>query len=105
MDEVPETWVHYNELEKESDSHNLITVMYFALTMLSTVGYGDYYPIHPLEQVKAIIIMLMGVAVFSWVRDEIMGFVDDQEIEYFERSFGQWIKGLERFPGMIPQTV
>jgi len=32
--------------------------MYFSLTMLSTVGYGDYYPINPLEQIFALLIML-----------------------------------------------
>lgn len=79
--------------------------MYFALTMLSTVGYGDYFPIHPLEQVLAVIIMLMGVAVFSWVRDEIMGFIEDPEIEYLERQLREWIVGLQRFPGLIPQTL
>ena len=41
--------------------------MYFALTMLSTVGYGDYYPIHTGEMFMSVALMLMGVGVFSWI--------------------------------------
>lgn len=38
----------YNEfdLQDKSNSYNLVVIIYFALTTLSTVGYGDYYPIN-----------------------------------------------------------
>ena len=39
----------------------------FALTTLSTVGYGDYVPISNFERVVAAIIMLCGVAFFSYI--------------------------------------
>jgi voltage-gated potassium channel Kch len=40
---------------------------YFALTTLSTVGYGDYFPISNEERIFAVIIMLGGVAFFSYI--------------------------------------
>ena len=40
---------------------------YFALTTLSTVGYGDYFPISNEERLFAILIMLGGVAFFSYI--------------------------------------
>jgi len=42
-------------------------ICYFALTTLSTVGYGDYYPISNLERICAVVIMLGGVAFFSYI--------------------------------------
>ena len=45
----------------------LITICYFALTTLSTVGYGDMYPISNLEKISAVVIMLCGVAFFSFI--------------------------------------
>jgi len=59
---------------------------YFALTTLSTVGYGDYYPISNPERIFTIIVMLGGVAFFSYIMgnfieiltnyDKKMGLVD-----------------------------
>lgn len=43
----------------------LILVCYFALTTLSTVGYGDIYPISVPELVLGIIFMLVGIVFFS----------------------------------------
>lgn len=45
--------------------------MYFSLTILSTVGYGDFFPISSNEMIVTAVVMLMGVAVFSWVMAEI----------------------------------
>jgi len=46
-----------------------IIVCYFALTTLSTVGYGDYYPISINEMLIGILFMLVGIVFFS----QIMG--------------------------------
>lgn len=35
--------------------------------MLSTVGYGDLYPISNLEKVVGVALMMIGVSVFSIV--------------------------------------
>ena len=45
----------------------LIISCYFALTTLSTVGYGDYYPITDIEIMTAVSLMLCGVAFFSYI--------------------------------------
>lgn len=54
-----------NELQFTSEK--LITCCYFALTMLSTVGYGDLYPISQREMIFAVVIMLCGVTFFSYI--------------------------------------
>ena len=44
--------------------------LYFALTMLSTVGYGDMYPISNLEKIVGVFCMMFGVALFSIIMAE-----------------------------------
>ena len=55
----------YNGLESTSIS------MYFALTSLSTVGFGDLYPISDFERIAIAFILLIGVAVFSYILGEL----------------------------------
>lgn len=45
---------------------------YFALTTLSTVGYGDYVPISSLEMISTVIVMLGGVAFFSYIMNNFV---------------------------------
>jgi voltage-gated potassium channel len=46
--------------------------MYFAFTSLSTVGFGDYYPVSDLERLISSIILLIGVAMFSYILGNLM---------------------------------
>ena len=49
--------------------------------MLSTVGYGDFFPISSNEMIVASVIMVMGVAVFSWVMSEISFFMQMNQVK------------------------
>ena len=49
-----------------------MTSLYFALTVLSTVGYGDYYPISNIEMITALAVMLGGVAFFSYIMGNLL---------------------------------
>jgi len=45
---VKDTWYEQFDLGPESDmitSDQIVTSLYFALTTLSTVGYGDLFPV------------------------------------------------------------
>jgi voltage-gated potassium channel len=46
---------------------HLIPLMYFAFTTLSTVGFGDMYPVNDAERVLCVVIFLFGVSMFSYV--------------------------------------
>jgi hypothetical protein len=45
----------------------MLITMYYAFTSLSTVGFGDYYPISNPERILCTIILLFGVAIFSYI--------------------------------------
>ena len=66
-EEAEETWYKVFKLDEKELFDQLITSLYFALTMLATVGYGDYFPISDLEMIFAVICMMIGVGVFSVV--------------------------------------
>ena len=59
-------------------AHTVLTMMYWSFTTLSTVGFGDYYPISDTERGLMCLCFLAGVACFSYVNGaflEILNFV------------------------------
>lgn len=71
-----------NYLWKEQFSRRLIICCYFVMTTLSTVGFGDYTPLTNLEKIITILIMVIGIALFSY----IMGFYYKQNIIFIEKK-------------------
>jgi hypothetical protein len=55
------------KLDEKDNQSRLIISCYFALTTLATVGYGDFYPITDIEIMTSVILMLCGVAFFSYI--------------------------------------
>ena len=51
-------------------------VWYFAITTLSTVGFGDFYPISTEEKIVTCWIMLIGVTVFSFMVGNLIEIYD-----------------------------
>ena len=64
----------------------LIVSCYYALTTLSTVGYGDYFPISSLERIIAVIIMLGGVAFFSYIIGNFIEIISNTKMGTSDRS-------------------
>jgi len=54
-----------NEFELKSGIDSVWAVMYFALTTLSTIGFGDYKPISDEERILMVFCFILGVAIFS----------------------------------------
>jgi hypothetical protein len=51
-------------------------VTYFAITSLSTVGFGDYHPRGDTERIVCAIILLFGVAIFSYIMSIFIEILD-----------------------------
>ena len=49
---------------------------YFALTILSMVGYGDFFPVSRLEMILGSIVMLVGVSYFSYIMAETLSIIE-----------------------------
>ena len=88
----------------EEDPNNPIlfvqfmTSIYFALTILSTVGYGDYFPISNVEMLTALVVMLGGVAFFSYIMGNLLEIFKNYEskmgIVDRKGDLDQWIISL-----------
>ena len=73
-----------------------IAMTYFLFTTLSTVGFGDYYPVGNIERSVMIPIFLFGVMIFSYIMGnfaEILQVImeidsDLEEGEQLEKFFG-----------------
>jgi hypothetical protein len=57
---------------EDSISTKSIKMTYYTFTTLSTVGFGDIHPRSNFERILSAITMLVGVLVFSIVRDKLI---------------------------------
>jgi len=84
----------------------LIISCYFALTTLSTVGYGDYYPISNKEKIAGIVVMLAGVAFFSYIMSSFIDIISNynKKIGGVDRGaeLHNWMTMLSRFTSNTP---
>ena len=61
----------WNIIKDQDKSRVIIIQMYFMMTSLSTVGFGDYYPTNNYERIFGSVILLAGVAVFSYIMSKL----------------------------------
>jgi len=84
----------------------VIISLYFALTTLSTVGYGDIFPISRLERITALIVMMLGVAFFSYIMGNFIEIISNihSKMGAVDRSeeLERWITSLSRFTNFQP---
>jgi len=59
-------------LKEMAHPKRVIVSMYFSFTSLSTVGFGDYYPVSDNERLWGAFLLLFGVAIFSYIMGELM---------------------------------
>lgn len=58
------SFISENDMKEEHASHINIVVIYFALTTLTSVGFGDYHPKNTFERAGCIFIFLL--VLFVW---------------------------------------
>lgn len=76
-------WAHYGQKDEHfvdpmfnlPYEQKLLQSFYFALTTLSTVGFGDFYPKSDLERILGAFVILFGVALFSIIISEFLDMV------------------------------
>jgi hypothetical protein len=72
LTDQPDNFLTNFEIDSFEGTHYAITLMYFSFTTLSTVGFGDYYPYSDTEALISCLILLFGVAIFSYVLSELI---------------------------------
>lgn len=88
------------------NTQQLIQSAYFSLTTLSTIGYGDQYPIKDLEVGISTFIILAGAAFFAYIMGSFM-----EIIANYQRKMGRvdrmtplrnWMTLMMKFTGEKP---
>ena len=69
-----------------------ITSYYFALTTLTTVGYGDISPQTNVERVFIIIVMLVGAIIYASIFGNMAAL-----IQSFDSAAGRYREKMDRF--------
>ena len=78
----------------------LVKVWYFAITTLSTIGYGDYSPVSTQERLVASAILMFGVAVFSFIMGQFIEILMNYKSLWkvgHHKDLSKWIALLSRF--------
>ena len=52
--------------EGETIAYRVIVLVYFSFTSLTTVGFGDFTPRSDVERVFIVVMIFVGIAVFSY---------------------------------------
>jgi hypothetical protein len=85
--------------EKMPVIERVVISMYFMLTTLSTVGYGDNYPISITEKAATAVLQILGVTIFSMVMNsfiEIVMTMTDQGTMSNEDELTRWFTLIKK---------
>lgn len=59
--------------------HSFPDALYWSLVTVSTVGYGDFYPVTVIGKVVAVTLMLSGIGIFGGIVAKIVAAFDNSE--------------------------
>lgn len=88
-------------MKKNTDYENGVIVTYYAFTTLSTVGFGDFHPRSDSERALCAIILLVGVAIFSYIMGnfiEILVSIQNLSADFDNgENLSKWFGLIKRF--------
>ena len=75
----PDEYTFYNAygLSERADLETLTIVLYFMFSTLSTVGLGDFNPKSEIERLVMTLVLMIGVAAFSFIVTNLIEIVID----------------------------
>ena len=76
----------------------MLISMYYSFTSLSTVGFGDFYAQDNCERLVCAVILLFGVAIFSYIMGKFVEMIDRYKILNADLEEGD---ELAKFLGML----
>ena len=104
------TWEsYYLRVDKNGETpstlSSLIKVWYYAITTLSTIGFGDFAPKSIVEKIMISFVMMLGVSVFSYIMGnfiEILMGYRSMEQNGDHRELSKWVALLTKLNEATP---
>ena len=62
----PDTWVTRFDIQDSSNSRQYLASLYWAISTVLTVGYGDIYAKTSIERLISVLWMIIGVGFYSF---------------------------------------
>ena len=82
------SWIIYFNFSEYNFAKLYFIGIYYIITTVTTVGYGDLTCITPKEKIFGILVEIVGIIAYSWVVSSISNYVkskSDAEEEYFKK--------------------
>ena len=95
-----ENFLEKYSLYDKTQAETTITLIYYALTTLSTIGLGDYNPRSNMERIFIIFVLIFGVGSFSYIISNLIDIFDN--IKALSKGIEDG-DNLRRFYGLIAQ--
>jgi hypothetical protein len=85
----------------------MVKMWYYALTTLSTIGYGDFLPKSTSEKLFVCVILMGGVTVFSYIMGCLMQILIPGDTKARHKDLAKWIALLSKFNegSMLPRSL
>jgi len=85
----------------------MVKMWYYALTTLSTIGYGDFLPKSTTEKIFVCLILMGGVTVFSYIMGCLMQILIPGDAKLNHKELAKWIALLSKFNegSMLPRSL
>ena len=90
-----DTWIVAKNLQDSSVQEQYINALYWAMTTLATVGYGDIVPVSSTEKVVAMVWMLFGVGFFSFAVSYLTNVINSLNIK--DSALTSKLEGIDEF--------
>ena len=73
------TWIYRGRFLEEEPFDLYMTAMYFSVTTVLTVGYGDICANNATEKIFCIVLMLIGVLLFSFATGSLTSMISSRD--------------------------
>lgn len=85
----------------------LVRIWYYAITTLSTIGFGDFSPKSVDEKIIGSCVLLIGVAVYSISMNDLMDImrkIREMDEVGSPRDLSKWIAMLSKYNNGLPMS-
>ena len=100
------TFYNVNGMPELKDNENLIIVVYFMFTTLTTIGFGDFNPKSEIERAIMTVILLIGVACMSFIMGQLISILLEVQIltaaNEDSEMLSRWLLLLKNFNNNKP---
>ena len=77
-------WIIVRQIQDESFLYIYLTAIYYLMTTLTTVGYGDIIILTTYERIYQIILLIVGTCAYSWILTFISNYIKKMNEQYID---------------------